>query len=165
MPGAIALFTRESIPEILHAGGTGNWVTSADRAQEYPFVILVRNGRHPSSPSDTVHGTAFLLGRISGTRKAAEAAASGYPRIFIEISEYALIEVPNAWSNSQNPVWYVDLATFGIVEDGLQFQPMPQKPMSDILPKEPTQTLADLKQEIARLFGVPVNAVEVTIRL
>ena len=167
MPGAIALFTRESVPEILAAGGTGNWATNADRACEYPFVVLVRNGRHPSSPSDTAHRTAFLVGRVSGTRKTAEAAANGYPRIFIDISEYALIKVPDAWSKSQNPVWHTTLEELGIAEDELQFQPVPHAaipPHDPIPPRDPAKTLADMKREIGRLFGVPVSAVEIIIR-
>jgi hypothetical protein len=166
MPGAIALLTRESVPEVLAGGGTGNWVTNADRARDFPYVVLVRNGRHPASPSDTEHGTAFLVGRISGVRTSAATAASGYPRIFIEISEYTPVSVPNAWSKSQNPVWYTDLAEFGINENELQFQLVPHIAAA---PESPTvdrdQLVAEAKRTIGRLFSVPINAVDISIRL
>jgi len=165
MPGAIALLTRESVPEVLAAGGTGNWVTSADRARGFPYVVLVRNGRHPASPSDTEHGAAFLVGRISGARISAATAVSGYPRIFIEISEYAPVSVPNAWSKSQNPVWYTDLTEFGINENELQFQPVPHttaKSESPALDRD--HLVAEAKRTIARLFSVPATAVDISIR-
>jgi hypothetical protein len=165
MPGAIALLTRESLAEILVAGATGAWVTAANRVQQYPYVVLIRSGRHPSSPSDIEHGTAFLVGRISGARETAKSAVNGYPRIFIQIEEYALITVPNAWSKSQNPVWYTDLATLGIDERQLQFQPMPHDTVAPVEPAERDHVLANMKREIGLLFNVPVSAVEITIRL
>jgi hypothetical protein len=168
MPGAIALLTREPLPEILAAGGTGNWVTSAERVRGYPFVVLVRNGRHPSSPSDAPHRTAFLVGRISGTRVGSTTAASGYPRNFIEISEYALITLPDAWSGSQNPVWFTDLANLGINEHELQFQPVPcaasAAPETPILHNN-DNALAEMRRAIAARFNVPASAVDITIRL
>jgi hypothetical protein len=166
MPGAIALLTREPVSEILAGRGTGNWVTSADRVKGYPFVVLVRNGRHPSSPSDAKHGTAFLVGRISGTRAAPTTAVSGYPRIFIEISEYALVTVPGVWSKSQNPVWYTDMATLGIDEHALQFQVLPH--VSDESEKSAPnrdRAVSDMKRTIAGLFNVPTSAVDIAIRL
>jgi hypothetical protein len=167
MPGAIAVLTRESVPEVLEAGGTGNWVTNMDRARGFPYVVLVRNGRHPASPSDTDHGTAFLVGRVSGARTSAETAASGYPRIFIEISQYALIAVPDAWSKSQNPVWYTDLKELGINENELQFQPVPQAAATPETPAfvDKDEAVAEAKRTLGRLFNVPATAVDISIRL
>jgi hypothetical protein len=126
--GAIALLTHEPVLEILSEGGTGNWVANAQRVRNYPFVVLVRNRRHPSAPADVEHRTAFLVGRISGVRAVSETAVSGYPRVFIEISEYAEVAVSNAWGKSQNPVWFTDLETLGIKEDELQFKPVDEEP-------------------------------------
>jgi hypothetical protein len=167
MPGAIALLTREPVPEILAAGGTGNWVTSADRVRGYPFVVLVRNGRYPSSPSDVPHGTAFLVGRISGTRTTSTTAASGYPRVFIEIGEYAPIAVSDAWSKSQNPVWFTDLATLGIDEQELQFQPVISATVAQKTPilDNNDNALAEMKRAIGLRHNVPASAVDITIRL
>ncbi len=166
MSKAIALFTREAVAEVLAGGGTGNWVTSAERAEEQPLVVLIRNARHPKAPRDVDHGTAFLVGKVSSVRRVAEASAGGYPRVFIEFSAYALAEVPNAWGKSQNPVWYTDLTTLGISEDELKFQPMPHQPASDDAPPQQDRALAiaDMKREVGRLFGVPASAVEIAIR-
>ena len=107
------------------------------------------------------------MGRVSGVREVAEKlAANGHPRIFIEISEWAEIKVPNAWhTKSQNPVWYnSDLASLNIAEHELRFQPVPH---GTTPPHDPTKNLADVKREIAeiaRLLGVPVSAVKINIR-
>jgi hypothetical protein len=165
MPGAIALFTRESVEEIRKNGGTGNWVTSADRVRGYSFTVLVRNGKHPSSPSDVDHGTAFLVGRVSGTREVPETAANRYPRIFIEISEYALVTVPNSWSKSQNPVWYTSLEDLHIKENSLKFELVPHQDTvsAEVINKD--KIVADMKRQIGQLFNVPGSAVELSIRL
>jgi hypothetical protein len=170
MPSAVALYTREAVSEILEAGGSGNWATRIDRVRKYPYVVLVRNRRHPSSPSDADHGTAVLVGRIAGAREVAEIAGNGKPRVFVEISEWAKVAVRNAWKiDSSNPVWYTDFETLGIREDELNFQPIPP-----VAPKEGVQemppssgqamSLTEIKREIARLYGVPVDAVEIIIR-
>jgi len=165
MPGAIALLTRESVAEILENGGTGNWVTSAARVREYPYVVLVRNRRHPSSPSDVEHGATFLVGRLSGAREATKTATNRYPRVFIEMSEYALVTKPHAWSKSQNPVWFIDLDTLGIDESELAFEPMPHENATSEKPIANDDVLADLKRQVGLLYNVPGSAVEIIIRL
>jgi hypothetical protein len=167
MPGAIALFTREPVDEIRENRGTGNWVASAERVRQYSFVVLVRNRQHPSSPSDVEHGTAFLVGRISATREVTETAANKYPRIFIAISEYALVDVADSWSKSQNPVWFTNLETLGIEETSLKFEPMPHEhgdaASGELVSKD--NVLADMKRQIGLLFNVPGSAIEISIRL
>ncbi len=165
MSRTIALLTRESIDEVRKKGGTGDWVTNAGRAREYPFVVLVRNRNHPSAPSDTDHGKPFLVGRISGARFSAS-ARNGYPRVFIEIDSYAPLNASNAcWSKSQNPVWYTDLATLGIDENKLEFQPMLHVGAKQAESVNKDHVLADIKRQIGQLYNVPGSAVEVTIRL
>ncbi len=169
MPHAIAVYTREAVSEVLSAGGSGNWATRLDRAQKYPYVVLVRNRRHPSSPSDADHGTAFLVGRVAGAREVAAIAANGKPRVFIEISEWAKVTVHNAWkTKSTNPVWYTDFETLGIREGELNFQPLPvaiEGAVQDMPPSPAAaKSLTEIKREIGRLYGVLENAVEIIIR-
>ena len=164
MAGVIALLTREAVTEIDQNGGTGNWVASAARVKEYPFVVLVRNRRHPSSPSDVEHGAAFLVGRISGVREATKTATKRYPRVFIKISEYALVTTPSVWSKSQNPVWFTDLETLGIEENSLNFKPIPhEEAAASDEPVSSDNVLAEIKRHVGRLF--PGSAVEIVIRL
>jgi hypothetical protein len=162
---AIAVLTWEPVAEIQANGGTGNWVTSAARVREYPYVVLVRNRRHPSSPSDTEHGAAFLVGRISGAHETTKTASNRYPRVFIEISEYALVSVSSAWSKSQNPVWYTDLDKLRIEENALNFQPMPHESTASSDPVSNDNILADIKRQVRLLFNVPRSTVEIIIRL
>jgi hypothetical protein len=165
MTGVIALLTREALAEIEQNGGTGNWVTSAARVREYPYVVLMRNRRHPSSPSDVEQGAAFLVGRISGVREATKTAAIGYPRVFIEISEYARVNTKRLWSKSQNPVWYTELEKLGIDEDTLNFAPMPHQDAKSGEPVSNDNILVDIKRQVGMLYNVPGSAVEIVIRL
>jgi hypothetical protein len=161
------LFTKESVDTIEKQGGTGNWVSSAAKAREFPFVVLVRNRNHPSAPSDVEHGAAFLVGRISGARETSEIAANGSPRVFIEVGEYALVNVKKARSKSKspNPVWYTDLDTIGIKEKDLHFKSIPQPEGEPGKLASKDAVLADMKRQIGRLFNVPGSAVDISIRL
>jgi hypothetical protein len=167
MSGAITVLTRESVAEVLAANGSGNWATRADRARKYRYVVLIRNAGDPASPSDKAHGTAFLVGRVSGVRETGDIAGNGKPRIFIEISEFAEVDVPNARAiKSTNPVWYSDFAALGIREEELRFNPILRNPAPHCNgpARKTSKTLGDIKHEIASLFGVPASAVEINIR-
>ena len=169
MPGTIAVLTREPLAQVQSEGGSGNWAANADRIRKYPFLVLVRNGKHPLSPTDVKHGTAFLVGRISGTHVAPASAQTvkGYPRQFIEISEFASISVPDVWSKSQNPVWFTDLKMLGIDESKLKFELIrPAAPQKSTLSTPKTDLdLADIKREIGLRYNVPASAVIIEIRL
>lgn len=166
MTKTFTVFTHESLEDILRQGGSGNWVTSADRLKEYSFAVLTRNSRHPSAPADVEHGSAFLVGKISRVREVKEIAGNGKPRIFMELSAYAEINVPHAWGKSQNPVWYTDLATLGIQERDLHFHPL-ERSVTEYKdePKDHSLIIDTMRNQIADLHGVTPNRVDISIRL
>jgi hypothetical protein len=165
MTQAIALRTNESVEEITNRGFTGNWSTRLDRAQEHRFVVLVRNAKHPSAPADVVHDTAFLICRIGGVREVAERTTDGRPRIAIDVTHVAPINVPGAWGDSRNPVAYVDLNMLGINVDDLDFQevhPTLGSPMPNDV--DAGLTFDEARAALARRYGVKPSAVEICIR-
>ncbi len=166
MTKAFTVLTRESLNDVLRQGGSGNWVTNADRLGEYSFAVLTRNSRHPSAPADVAHGSAFLVGKIARVRAINEIAGNGKPRVFMEFSAYAEINVPNAWGKSMNPVWYTDLATLGIQESDLEFHPLEGiAAESEAEPEDHSQIIEAMRKQIAVLHGVLPSRVDISIRL
>jgi hypothetical protein len=45
-------------------------------------------------------------------------------RWLLKFSEYARVDIPDAWPGNQNPVFYTDLESFGIKLEALSFRPM-----------------------------------------
>jgi hypothetical protein len=166
MTKAFTVFTHESVEDVIRQGGSGNWVTRAARLGEYSFAVLTRNSRHPSAPADVAHGSAFLVGRIARVREINEIAGNGKPRVFMEFSAYAEIDVPNAWGKSTNPVWYTDLATLGILESDLEFHPLNRSVAeNEAEPKDHSQIIEAMRKQIAVLHGVLPSRVDISIRL
>ncbi|MCR9238926.1 MAG: hypothetical protein NXI17_19845 [Alphaproteobacteria bacterium] len=165
MTQAIALLTFESCELILEQGGSRSWVAKAERVQEYSYVVLVRNSKHPSAPHDVEHGAAFLIGRISGVREVDETAANGRPRIQIDVSEYAEVNIADAWGKSQNPVWFTDFETLGVDVSKLKFRSVPPRQLSATKAIDKAAIVGKFRERIAELYQVPVRQIEIAIKL
>jgi len=95
-------------------------------------------------------------------------------RWLIQFSEYAEISVPNVWGKGwRNPVRYTTLEDLGINPAHLEFKPMPdavesEKKIMDADAQEDEKslrlTIAEAKEGLSAAFGVPVEAIEITIR-
>jgi hypothetical protein len=166
---AIAVFTANSRDEILEVGGSASWVVSENKARRHQYLVCIRNARNVAFPDHEPHGTAFLVGRISGF-KAHGFDKKGMPRWIIELSEYAVVDLPEAWGEWRNPVKYTTLEELGIDPKKLKFKPMPT-PTRDLPPSLPTApaksgalTIAEAKAGLALQFGVPPEAIEILIK-
>jgi hypothetical protein len=129
---------------------------------------------------DVEHGTAFVVAKIAGlappttedTERPEYKQASG-PRYRVLFGEYAEINLPNAWQHWRNPVIYGSLGSFGIKPNDINFQPMPDQ-LTSVQPKGlevargatpvAKMTIAEAKQGLSATFGVPPDAIEITIR-
>jgi hypothetical protein len=167
MTEAIIVFTGRSPKQILAEGGTQAWVLDPRRARMCTYVVCVqnRNTYEMFSPTEE-HGTAFMVGKISEVDFSVEQPDSSEKkpkRYIIRFSEYAMINKEKAWDGSRNPVGYDDLASLGIDPDTLDFQPMPEV-QGQFIPGEVPLTLAQAKKGLSLTFGVPPEAIEITIR-
>ena len=166
---AIAVFTADSRNEILEIGGSAAWVVAEKQARRREFLICIRNARDVDFPGHERHGTAFLVGRISGLKPHGH-DRKGMPRWIIEISEYALVDYPEKWGEWRNPVKYTTLEELGIDLKKLKFQPMPIPTKVLALPAPPERsktgglTIAEAKAGLALQFGVPPEAIEILIK-
>lgn len=122
---AICVFTARGIEKILAEGGSQAWVLDPKRARGCEYVICVQNRDftddwgHASAP----HHTAFLVGRLKDVVRPTEEKREN--RWILTFSEYAEVDVANAWPGYRNPVFYTDLESLGIDINALLFQSMP----------------------------------------
>lgn len=166
---AIAVFTANSRNEILEIGGSASWVVAEKQARRREYLVCIRNAREVSFHDHEPHGTAFLVGRISGL-KPHGVDRKGMQRWIIEISEYAEVNCAEAWGEWRNPVKYTTLEDLGIDPKKLKFKPMPT-PTKVLPPPAPPErsktgalTIAEAKAGLALQFGVPPEAIEILIK-
>ena len=169
---AIVVFTARSPERIVREGGSQSWVLNAARAKQCNWLVCTQNCHNPDhefSDATEPHGTAFLLGKVSGVRQSEEDESDD--RWLITISEFARISVPNVWDHGRNPVRYASLEELGISLDGLEFQPVPQtgsasSPAAMKLAESgvPLLTIAEAKKALAATYGVKPEAIEIIIR-
>jgi hypothetical protein len=166
---AIAVFTANSRDQILEVGGSASWVVAEKQARRREFLVCIRNARDVDFHDHEPHGTAFLVGRISGLEPHG-VDRKGMKRFFIRISEYDLIDYPEAWGEWRNPVKYTTLEELGIDPEQLKFKPMPT-PTKVLTPPAPPErsktgalTIAEAKAGLALQFGVPPEAIEILIK-
>ena len=165
----IVVFTARSPERIIREGGSQAWVLNPARAKQAKWLVCTQNRHHPDhefSDATEPHGTAFLIGKISGIVPSQEDP----DRWMIEINEFARISMPSIW-HGRNPVRYTHLLEVVFTDiRGLRFQPMPQreaaKPVEQSAqPASPhALTIAEAKKALALTFGVKPEAVEITIR-
>lgn len=168
---AIAVYTFKSRERIYANGGTSSWVLNPVNARPYEWVVCCRNGNDKATEGPEPHGSAFMVARILDFVPSPE---KGYEhRYLIRFSEFAEVAIPNAWKGWRNPLKYTTLEELGIDPSTLTFQPMPEvvEPLSEPAPEIElaedapfTLTIARAKEGLSNAFGVPREAVEITIR-
>lgn len=150
---AVVVLTGKTFERLVSDGGTGFWRANQSALQACKYVLMVANSKtkeklsqyHPSS----IHHHAFLVGKLKGTLKVDD-------RILIQISEYAHINLPNAWKGDRNPVRYLDItelkSELNLEIEKLEWLPFPQKEVSHLPHQQQGVLLRDasIEQLIAR---------------
>ena len=103
-----------------------------------------------------------------------ENAERGKIRFLIEFSEYARLNIPNAWKGDRNPVKYARLDDLEIDPAKLTWETVPdvaETPRPDSREAAlingagvKALTMAEAKKGLALTFNVPPEAIEITIR-
>ena len=150
----VKVFTGKSLETMESEGGCAYWKLNKERAARCKYLVAVRNSHAEWSEEDVEHGTAFLVGKISGI-----SIEPTDNRCIIEMSEIAEINIPNSWDGSRNPVAYTSLEDLGIPPDDLDWQPFVSKL------KEDTMTVLNkAKDFVSRSLGLPSESIEILIR-
>lgn len=172
---AVVVFTARSPARIIEERGSQAWILNPARAKLCKWLVCTQNRHNPDhefSDATEPHGSAFLVGKVSGVRQSAEEGAED--RWIIEISEYALVNIPDVWKAWRNPVRYMSLDELGIDVNSLQFEPIQKQngeagcvagsSLPTTLATPGMMTIAEAKKALALTFGVSPDAVEITIR-
>ena len=165
------VFTAKSIERILEEGGTSSWRLDRNHARQCEYVVCTRNAHADWVEGPEAHHSAFLVGRVSDvvpclpTAENKEAAENRY---LIQFSKFARVNFPEIWKGDRNPVKYSTLEDLGIDPSALKWEAMPeQTEKKNTVPKTLSSlglTLAEAKKGLALTFGVPPDAIEITIR-
>lgn len=166
MSSAIVVFTAKSVEHMLKDGGTQSWVLDKSNAKHREYVVCCRSGLDEVEGPEP-KGSAFLVGRVSDVVPSPEHPG----RWLVRMSEFARVNLPDVWKGWRNPVKYIDLAELGIDPEDLTFEPMPE-PSAGAAPAAARTggagvgplTIAQAKRGLSLTFGVPEEAVEITIR-
>jgi hypothetical protein len=161
-------FTAKSIETLLNEGGTSAWHLDRNHARQCVFAVCTRNTRRLiGDPGPEAHCSAFLVGKIKDVIPAPRRPG----RYLVEFSEYARVNIPDAWKGDRNPVKYSTLGELGIDPSALKWNRMPGRseahdPTRAIIgPNSGTAlTMAEAKKGLALAFGVSPEAIEITIR-
>jgi hypothetical protein len=114
----IKVLTGKSLETMLSEGGSGPWKLNQDRASACPYVVAVRSTNGAVDPGGAGHRAAFMIGKISEIRESGD-------RHVIAFNEYALVDIPNAWEGSRNPVAYTNLQKLKIDPKTLNWRKLP----------------------------------------
>ena len=162
---AAVVFTAKSVEHILREGGTSSWRLDRNHARQCVFAVCTRNGNADWVEGPEAHHSAFLVGKISEVVPAPDYEG----RYLIQFSEFARVNIPDAWKGDRNPVKYASLEEIGIDPSSLKWEPMPapaEPPAPEVIAPGASAplTLAEAKKGLALTFGVPPEAIEITIR-
>ena len=174
----VVVFTAKTIERILAEGGTSAWRLDPNRARRCEYVVCTRNayshwdlGEWGNGPE--AHHAAFVVGKV---RKVVpdtappEDGENPSDRYLIQFSEFARVNVPNAWKGDRNPVKYMSGEELGIDFTKLKWEQMPELERNAADPEPHTQsktgalTIAEAKRGLALTFNVPTESIEITIR-
>lgn len=174
----VVVFTAKSVERILSEGGSAAWRLDRNHARRCEYVVCTRNLHSAWGDGAEEHQSAFLIGKIRDVvrcRPTPENAEHEKNRFLIEFTEYARLNIPNAWKGDRNPVKYATLDDLGIDPAKLTWESLPDvaktperntskeaAPMNGAGVK--ALTMAEAKKGLALTFNVPPEAIEITIR-
>ena len=161
----VCVLTENGLQTLLDEGGSQSWVLDEKRIGKCEYVVCVqrRDSIRNAEKATAEHQTAFVIGKLgSVTRSKAPGAEK---RWHLGFSEYAEIDVPNAWPGYRNPVFYTDLEHFNIDIDALKCKPMPvgERYREAGAPRRGL-TLSEAKAGLAITFGINPTEIDIIIR-
>lgn len=138
-----------------------------NHARQCAFAVCTRNANADKVEGREAHHSAFLVGKI----KDVVPSPTSPGRYLIQFSEFSRVNIPDAWKGDRNPVKYAKLKELGIDPSKLKWERMPEptemsSPKTEVnaLAADTPLTMTQAKKGLALTFGVPPEAIEITIR-
>jgi hypothetical protein len=166
----VVVLTARSLERMVREGGSQAWRLVPSHARQMDYIVCTRNTRAAWGDGHEPHRSAFLIAKVRDVVPSPERP----DRWMVRFAEYARIGVSELWKKGdRNPVRYESLNDLGVDPDELDWQKM----VLDVgeasvaldataahPPKTRPLTISEAKHGLAMTFGVPVEAVEITIR-
>ena len=174
MSETLIVLTSKSFDTIKREGGSGDWALAPQRIERRcKYIICCRHAYSGWSEGVEEHGSAFLIGEVSGVIPSPERP----DRYIITMRSYALIDVSGYWNGERNPVRFVPtdqalsrLSGKGIDVSNLEWHEWTNEiasaanlldhPRGAISPL----TVQQAKAGLAVYHKVPEDRIEITIR-
>ena len=154
MLDTVVTFTGNGLQDIVERQEDWEWVLNERRAKSCKYLVCCHSGGEKRR-------TAFLIGKIKGVRFSKIDPKSGEKRSAVQFSEWANLDIADAWGGWQNPVHYASLEELGINLLDLEFQKMP---VSNGSGGSLSLTIAQAKAGLARQYDVTPENVEILIK-
>jgi hypothetical protein len=163
MNDVLMVFTSKSIETMKREGGSGNWAANKDRIKHAKWVVATRNQKSSWTEGNESHGSAFLIGRVSGIK---QAPAPESNRFVVVFDRYAELDLPNKWTGDRNPVAYTDLTTLDINPDVLEWKNFDAAgEVGEGSVSTPATVIDHARMLVANAFSVSPDAVKITVSL
>jgi hypothetical protein len=166
MDNVVMVFTSKSLETMKEEGGSGHWAASRSRIKHAKWIVATRNKKSGWTQGNEDHGSAFLIGRVTGIK---EAPAPESKRFVVLFDRYAEVNIPDAWTGNRNPVAYTDLEALGINPDELEWKEFqgaasePQHPTR--AGTAPSVVIDQARVMIAQALSISPEAVKITVSL
>ncbi len=166
--GVAVVFTAKSVERILSEGGTSSWRLDRKHARQCAFAVCTRNAHADWVEGSEGHRSAFLVGKVRDVVPSRDHEG----RYLIQFSEYARVNIPDLWKRDRNPIRYFAVEDLGIDPSALTWEPMPEQTENqesavrevDSSVGTGPLTMAEAKKGLSLSFGVPPEAIEITVR-
>jgi hypothetical protein len=164
MTDVVMVFTSKSLETMKQEGGSGNWAANKDRIKHAKWIVATRNQKSGWTQGTEEHGSAFLIGRVSGIKPAPAPESN---RFVIVFDSYADLSLPDTWTGDRNPVAYTDLKTLGINPDALEWKDFGglREGSEGTSGTTPAAVLDHARMLVANAFSVSPDAVKITVSL
>jgi hypothetical protein len=164
MKDTVMVLTSKSLETMIVEGGTGNWAGREERLKHTKWVVATRNLKSTWTQGEEPHGSAFLIGRITGVKVAPPSEAD---RFVIQFDRYANLSIPGAWTNNRNPITYTNLSALGIDADNLEWKDFPNTKVQTLREPSPLEAPANVINQaramIAQSLSIRPEAVKITV--
>jgi hypothetical protein len=161
----VMVLTSKSLETMEKEGGSGNWAARRDRLEHARWIVAVRNRHSNWSQGDEEHGSAFLIGQVTGVKPSPPSQPN---RFIITFDQYAELKNPEkVWGNNRNPVTYTSLSELGIEPEKLDWKPFSGAPSADEIhaSSTPGAVIDQARAMIASSLAISPDAVKITIAL
>ena len=168
MDDTIVIFTGKGMKSFSKDGGSRAWKLNIARAEGAKFVVICHHQHSQYKDFDGEHGSAWLIAKVA--KIAPDIHTVG--RWCVVFDEYALIDVPNFWGGSRNPIRYTSIDELPVDLEALDWEHLAEIDLEDETEDSADGSAASAirlqviraQEQIAENLGLDPSEIEISIR-